>query len=1507
MNRAVLDTPLRSRVYSMLLAAVALLVMALTAPSAHATAPLANRDPGFGAALSEVLAGDASATSVFGYSVSVSGDTAVVGAPYHSDNGVSTGSAYVFVRADSGWEEQAELRAADGVMDDAFGCAVTISGDTIVVGADQAGNPSKAGAAYVFVRVGTAWTQQARLVASDRIGDEAFGSAVSLSGDSVVIGASRDDDNGFDSGSAYVFTRAGTMWTQQQKLMASDGAADDRLGESVSISGDTVVVGATGDDDHGSSSGSGYVFVRSGALWLQQEKLSVAGGAASDYFGQSAAVSGETLVFGASGGAGGGSAYVFARAGSSWFLQSRLSAADGTNYDNFGRSASILGDTIVVGAPRMWDRSGAAYVFERSGVTWSQRARMQDPHGAANDYFGYSVCVSDLGLVVGVAGDSARGFNAGSAFLSGRSYQATEDEVLSVGTPGVLGNDTDTENDSLTATLTAGATHGTVTLGDDGSFVYAPHANWHGTDVFTYSAFDGVSLSEPATVSVEVAPVNDAPVAMNDTAMERLINSPERFVGEGFGTAVAISGDTAVVGAYSANTMMGGVGKGAAYVFTRSGTNWTLSAKLVAADGALFDGFGSRVAIDGETVVVGASGSVGGQGAVYVFARSAEGWAQQSKLTVPDARGDAGFGGAVAITGDTLVGGAMFDSDGVRVHSGSVYVFRRIDGAWVREAKLLPATGEMSAFGAALAAEGDTIVIGAPEDDARALNAGRAHVFTRSGSVWSLQAELVAEDARMLDYFGYSVALSGDSVIVGSPRNARKGVSSGAAYVFSRTAGVWSQQARLVAADGDSGDMAGNSVAICGDTAVVGANGVSGIYGAGGSGAAYVFTRAGHSWAQQLKRTSEAKSSSNGFGDAVAVSGTSVFMSAPGVETLRGTVLTCSLVFENTVATFTAPGVLANDSDPDSETLNAVIASPPAHGSVSISPDGSFVYTPEADWSGTDTFAYQGSDGRALSSPATVTIPVLSVNNAPAFTAEDRAIVRAEDAGPVAVSWATSISAGPGESESTSFTVTSTNPTLFESAPSIDASGTLHFTTAPNRSGSATATATLRDSFGAVSEPVTFTITVMPVNDSPSFIGGADITVAADSGAYEGAWASTISPGPQEVEEISFVVRADDAQMFSVPPAIDSGGVLRFTPNAGEFGSAVVTAVLRDEYGAESAAATFTITVSRSVIVTRVAGGDRYGTAAALARKGWDPTGTKAWANVDHVVIANGEPGRESDPLSAAGLAGTYDAPVLTVRVTKLPGATKTIITEIAKKNPGVQIHIVGGTSVVPDARWNDIKKIPGVSQVKDRFAGRDRFETSALMATRMVAIEGADAINGVILIAGDNPAAFYDALAASPVAYAQTMPMLSVKKGSLPTSVSNVLKSAALKDKPRYAASSLTYIGSVPAAGATHMTTSSNRYTAATQIAKFVAIDREWTSRADTALASQLPDALTGGAFLGRVGGVMLFTNSVSSIQPTSATFINGNRVLITDGWIIGGTSVVPTSQETSFLNLLN
>ena len=321
--------------------------------------------------------------------------------------------------------------------------------------------------------------------------------------------------------------------------------------------------------------------------------------------------------------------------------------------------------------------------------------------------------------------------------------------------------------------------------------------------------------------------------------------------------------------------------------------------------------------------------------------------------------------------------------------------------------------------------------------------------------------------------------------------------------------------------------------------------------------------------------------------------------------------------------------------------------------------------------------------------------------------------------------------------------------------------------------------------------------------------------------------------------------------------------------------------------------------------VTRLAGAARWDVAANLARKGWDPAGTKAWPKVAHIIIANGENGKEADPLTAAGLAGAYDAPVLLTQTASLPAATKAIITEIARKNPRVRIHLIGGTASVPDARWNEIKRIKGVSTTKDRIAGANRYDVSANIANRIVSLKGAAAISGLILIAADNPAAFYDALAASPIAYAKTMPMLSVKKGSVPPSVAKVMNSSALKNKKRYAASSATYIGAGSLSKATRLTNSKNRYTAASNIANF-AIAQNWASAACVGLTAKLPDALTGSAYLGKRGGVMLFTDSSKAIQPASKSFITAHKTQIVDACVMGGTGSVPEAQRTSLKNLL-
>ncbi|EEH52298.1 uncharacterized protein MICPUCDRAFT_22399, partial [Micromonas pusilla CCMP1545] len=267
-------------------------------------------------------------------------------------------------------------------------------------------------------------TQLAKLVAAD----DKFGYSVSVSGSLIVVGANYDDDKGRDSGSAYVFEKgADGAVTQLAKLTAADGAANDNFGWSVAVSGSLIVVGATYDDDKGRDSGSAYVFEKGadGAV-TQLAKLTAADGAANDNFGWSVAVSGSLIVVGATydddKGSSSGSAYVFEKGADGAVTQlAKLTAADGAAGDQFGWSVAVSGSLIVAGARYDDDKgssSGSAYVFEKGADgTVTQLAKFTAADGAAHDYFGRSVAMSGSLIVVGELYDDDKGSNSGSAHV----------------------------------------------------------------------------------------------------------------------------------------------------------------------------------------------------------------------------------------------------------------------------------------------------------------------------------------------------------------------------------------------------------------------------------------------------------------------------------------------------------------------------------------------------------------------------------------------------------------------------------------------------------------------------------------------------------------------------------------------------------------------------------------------------------------------------------------------------------------------------------------------------------------------------------------------------------------------------------------------------------------------------------------------------------------------------------------------------------------------------------
>ncbi|MCK6448576.1 MAG: FG-GAP repeat protein [Planctomycetes bacterium] len=384
--------------------------------------------PAFAQELAQLSASDAGPSDYFGQAVAIDGDTVVVGAGAEDVGFGNTGAVYVYVGAGSSWTEQAKLVAADRRAGDRLGCVVAVQADRLVASAwgDDLidGSLKNEGSAYVFERTGTTWTQAAKLFASDAATGDMFGLSAALDGDTIVVGVPYRDDLGPDAGAAYVFVRSGGSWVQEAKLTAGDGAFRDHFGMAVAVSGDTAVVGAYRHDHPQANCGAAYVFVRSAGVWTQQAELTAADAAQNDMFGQALALVADRVAVGAPSdddlGTNSGSCYVFDRVGTSWTQSGKLHAADGGPFDGLGRSLALSGSLLVIAATddnHAGPGAGSAYAFWGNGAAWTQTAKLVAGEATTGDFFGQSVGVSGSSIVAGSSGDDDGGMNSGSAHV----------------------------------------------------------------------------------------------------------------------------------------------------------------------------------------------------------------------------------------------------------------------------------------------------------------------------------------------------------------------------------------------------------------------------------------------------------------------------------------------------------------------------------------------------------------------------------------------------------------------------------------------------------------------------------------------------------------------------------------------------------------------------------------------------------------------------------------------------------------------------------------------------------------------------------------------------------------------------------------------------------------------------------------------------------------------------------------------------------------------------------
>ena len=959
-----------------------------------------------------------------GYSLAVDGDTVLVGA-YGDDTvfgELGSGSAYVFDKPPGGWtdgNETAKLTASDRQPSGYFGFSVALDGDTAVIGASQHSDPeigAGSGAAYVFARESGVWGEKARLTHSDAAAGDNFGVSVAVEDGTVVVGSWQDDDNGRNSGSAYVFEKPDLGWAstfETLKLTAPNGAANDRFGWSVAVDlddqrGDLALVGAYSDDiATGMDAGSVHVLgipdwmdiglsdhqttnhtvtsLTNGTEYAYQIRALNRSGAGPASDGASATPLGKPVAPVLSAQAGDGQVtlswtaatadatiapitkYEYNTDGGTTFTSIPDSGPGTDNYTVLGltnlttytfavRAVNVIGEgpAATKDAKPASATPGAPDLSATAGDT-QVKLEWADPNDSSIDKYQYStddgtgfidIDVEDIDYsvantigytVTSLTNDTEYTFHiravdnqalqpygdasdvtatpAGTLPDSPLNLEAEpghEEVRLSWEDPndasidkyhysidGVT-NSTNISADATTYTITG------LTNGTEYTFqIWAENA----TGVGPASAIDAKPLP-PQLVRPALEPPKEGNgevklkwaythVETKETILRYEVlhllktSKLDGVGGDKFGYAVAVDGDTAVIGAYQDNGK--GADSGAVYVFSRVEGVWTQAAKLTAFDGEAYDNFGISVAVDGDTVVVGAPGNDGDgadSGSVYVFVKPTGGWAtstETAKLTASDGAALDYFGYSVAVDGDTVLVGAYQDDDEENdsEDSGSAYIFTKPNssGGWAdwnpmentETAKLIASDGaDDDWFGVSVALDGNTAVIGASGDDDKGIDSGSAYVFTRdSNGGWSQTKKLTADDGEAGDSFGYSVAVNGNTAVVGAYQDDREddtAIDSGSAYVFTWDSdnNAWDDGEKLTADDGDALDYFGYSVAVDVDTVVVGAYGDDDNGSA--SGSAYVFTRDSNGkWIQTKKLTDEDGEAGDWFGYSVAV------------------------------------------------------------------------------------------------------------------------------------------------------------------------------------------------------------------------------------------------------------------------------------------------------------------------------------------------------------------------------------------------------------------------------------------------------------------------------------------------------------------------------------------------------------------------------------------------------------------------------------------------------------
>ena len=875
--------------------------------------------------LQQVKASVPSELASFGNSVAIDGNTVVIGEEAYNSYG---GRAYVFEydAQTHTYTQVAILSSSSTKADDYFGRSVAVSGDTVVIGAVyNDDNGSNSGTVYIYEKPPTGWedtTQENARLNPSTVG-HAFGESVAISGDTIVIGAESEGEVQGETGVAYIYEKPAGGWRDSDRetamLKASDAGSGDYFGRSVAISGDTVIIGAFKEDNINTDSGAAYIYEKPINGWVdsnqERAKLKASDADKYDKFGYSVAISGDTVVIGARFddeiNEDSGAAYIYEKPIDGWAdstqEDAKLKASDADKYDYFGKSVAISGDTVVVGAngdDEIESSSGAVYVYKKPQIGWRDSA-FEDAKLKASDIKAVTGA-GTLGKCVAISGDTlVAGASDNGGSLEGAAYIFTNSLVQNI-----VENRKDIvaiqASNASSFSLEGGADNAFFSINADSGLLSFKTArdfenpqDADGNNIYEV----GIRLSDASGAThfynayIKVSDVEYEGESLQAKHLKILnkLKSSDSMPNKNLGYSVAVDGTTAVIGEHGNDSISG---RAYVYEYNTTAQSYDLVATLDDPDDSVDGQFGISVAIYGDTVVIGADLEDElntDSGAVYVYTKRIDYWygivyELFDKLKASDADVEDHFGKSVAIDGDTIVVGA-FGDDEKNINSGAVYIFEKVYGSCQERAKLKALDSDVNDyFGISVAISGDTIVVGANGDEQINSNSGAAYIFEKpiGGWVFSLlqDAKLKASDAGTNDFFGYSVAISGDSVVIGAYGNSEVNSSSGAAYIYEKPQSGWrnslQEEAKLKASDAGVDDKFGVSVAISADTIIVGAFGDDEI--SNDSGAAYIYEKPQNGWVDTAQENKKLKASDadveDYYGIDVAISGDTIAVGA---------------------------------------------------------------------------------------------------------------------------------------------------------------------------------------------------------------------------------------------------------------------------------------------------------------------------------------------------------------------------------------------------------------------------------------------------------------------------------------------------------------------------------------------------------------------------------------------------------------------------------------------------